>query len=216
MPSINFSDIKYYLPLTYPWQLRRLIPSDTKTIIDVGCGDGYTMNWVSFGKSYKITGVEVDEQSIKKAKKSRVYQHLVKANLTRGKLTKSKYDVVLCSQVVEHLKKAEGLKLIGLIEQLATKRVIIATTHGFIEYDHGPVKNRFDKHQSGWEINDFSRLGYKVLGHGLKWIYKPGGIKEVLPQFLTPLLFLVSYLITPVLMYFPKPVLFLIAYKDIK
>lgn len=212
----DFSNIKYSLPLTYPWQLRRLIPPQSKTVIDIGCGDGYIMKWVSFGRGYDIYGIEIDSKSITRARNLDLYKDIYKQNLITGSLPKRKFDVVLCSQVVEHLPKAEGLKLIKKIERLALKRVIVATTNGFIEYDHGPSKSLFDKHRSGWEVDDFVSCGYKVLGHGLKWIYQPLGIKKSLPPFFTPLLFLISYLLTPLLIFFPKPALFLIAYKDIQ
>lgn len=215
MGLIDFSGFKYYLPLTYPWQIRHLIPARTKTIVDVGCGDGYFMNWVSFGKSYQITGIDVNSGALERARRSKVYKKLVKMDLTKRKMPAIKSEVVICSQVVEHLKKSQAMILIKQVEKLASERIIIATTNGFIEYDHGSLKSSFDKHQSGWEVKDFTKRGYKVLGHGLKWIYRPNGIKQVLPSFVVSMLFFVSYLITPILMYFPKQALFLIAYKDL-
>lgn len=207
--------MKYHLPFTYPWQLRQLIPKGTKSIADLGCGDGYIMNWVSFGHKYELYGIEVDKKAIKKAQALNLYKKIYQQNLINS-LPQKKFDVVLCSQVVEHLQKSEALKLINRMEKLALKRVIIATTNGFIEYDHGPIESRFDKHQSGWDMDDFTSRGYTVFGHGLKWFYVPGGIKDILPKSLLPILFLVSYLLTPLIRYFPKIDLFLIASKDMK
>lgn len=136
-------------------------------------------------------------------------------DLTKSLNIRQKFDVVLCSQVVEHLKKTDAISLIGNIEKLAEKRIIIATTNGFIDYDHGPLLSNFDKHQSGWEIEEFRRRGYKVVGHGLKWAYQPYGVKDHLPSWMKPLLYLVSYLVTPLMFMFPRWSLFLVVYKDI-
>ena len=57
------------IPFTYPWILDRAVGSDCKTVLDVGCGDGSTMQTVSRGKRWKITGIDIHVPTLEKAKK---------------------------------------------------------------------------------------------------------------------------------------------------
>lgn len=216
LPKLKmFRYLKFNLPLTYPWVLRTLIPPTAKTILDVGCGDGYVMFWINHNRNYRITGVDISKKNLEKAKELGIYNKLYRRNLLKENLSKEKFDVVFCSQVIEHLKKGDALKLLSNMEKIAEKRIIVATTNGFFEYDHSSVAGKYDKHESGWRSQEFQRLGFRVRVHGLKLAYEPNGIKVLIPQIFQPFLFLLSYVATPLVVKFPRLALFLIAYKDI-
>lgn len=211
--------IQYFLPWTYPAEIKKLLPKNS-TILDIGCGDGHLMGWINYGGEYKVVGIDINKDDLKIAKtrltkdKTVIYQDLLLMDLTKKMHFKKKFDVVLCSQVVEHLKKEDALELIQKIEKLAKRRIIVATINGFFQFNHR-VAGKHDVHLSGWFPGDFLSMGYKVQGSGLKFIYKPGALKDRFPKFIHPLLFLVSYLSTPLVRIFRKPALLLIAYNDI-
>lgn len=213
--------LKYLLPFTYPSVLKSLIPRNSKSILDVGCGEGQLMEQINSKGEYEVTGVDVSKKDLAIAKKRKcifmpnkfVYKDLLIRDITKKWRSKKKFDVVLCSQVVEHLQKEKALMLINRLEKLAGRVVIIGTINGFYQFDHRTPQSDHDLHLSGWKRRDFSSRDYRVFGHGLKFIYQPGYLKDILPHFFHPLLFVISYVATPALRFILFPALFLIASK---
>ncbi len=217
--AVILDKIQYSLPWTYPAEIRKLIPK-TSTVLDVGCGDGYLAQWINHKGEYKMIGVDINKEDLETASKritksnKLIYEDLILADLTKKIPFKKKFDVVLCSQLVEHLEKNKALDLIQKIEKLAKKRIIIATINGFFQFNHR-VAGKYDIHLSGWSPKEFRSRGYSVQGSGLRLVYKPGALKDLLPKFLRPLLFSISYIAAPLLRFFHAPALFLIVSKDI-
>lgn len=81
-------------------------------------------------------------------------------------------DAVLALDVLEHLTKKDGLKLVKSMEKIAGKTVVIFTPNGFIhQFEHNG--NVFQVHQSGWTVKEFKDMGYEVKGiNGLKFLRK--------------------------------------------
>lgn len=214
----KFEKIQYSIPWTYPAEIKKLIPQKSN-VLDVGCGDGHLAHWINYFGEYKIVGIDINEEDLEIAKnrltenKKPIFEDLFLLDLTKRIPFKKKFDVVLCSQVVEHLEKDKALQLVQKLENLAKERVIIATINGFFQFNHRDPSEH-DIHLSGWSTKEFISLGYNVYGHGLRFIYKPGALKDRLPKFLHPLLFCISYLMTPILRFFHPAALFLIAHKD--
>lgn len=211
--------IQFSLPYTYPSEIRRLIPRGSK-ILDIGCGDGYLMSWINFKGDYEVVGMDVNSKDLEIAssKKSlitntKIYKKLIKGDITK-KLPKTKYDIVLSSQLVEHLKKKDAIKFIRKLETIAKKRVIVATINGFFEFNHR-TPGKYDIHLSGWSKKEFNDLGYTTYGQGLRIVYKPGLLKDILPSVFSVPLFIVSYMFSPLVRYFPKLSLLLISCKDL-
>lgn len=221
LDKISFTKIQYFLPWTYPAKIKKLIPNNS-TILDVGCGDGHLMAWINSMDAYKVVGIDINQQDLSIAKKRKcffrtsepVYQEVILADIIKKFPFKKKFDVVLCSQVIEHLEKDRALELIQKIENLAKKRVIVATTNGFFQFD-SRVPAKHDIHLSGWSPQEFIAAGFSVQGSGLKCIYKPGSLKGIVPKFLHPLFFAVSYLATPILRYYYPASLLLITHKNL-
>ena len=79
-----------------------------------------------------------------------------------------KVDAVICIQTIEHLSRQEGLFLLENICNYARKLVVVETPNGFV-YQEGTKDNPFQAHLSGWNYEDFQKLGYSVVGtFGLK------------------------------------------------
>ncbi len=75
------------------------------------------------------------------------------------------FDCVCAFDVIEHLAKEDGLKLINSMERIARKKVIISTPNGFLSQGihYG---NPFQVHLSGWEVKEMKDMGYRVTGVG--------------------------------------------------
>ena len=141
--------------------------SDCNSILDVGCGEGSPASPFRSG-TYSV-GVELYLPSLIKSKQRRIYSDLVHGDITQVEFRPNSFDIVLCSDVVEHLPKKEGLKLIKKMEKIAVKKVIIFTPNGYNPKEHLEDKNILQAHKSGWTVEEFTEMNYEVKGAlGLK------------------------------------------------
>lgn len=211
-----------YFPFSLHWIVRRCIGSDIKTILDLGCGSGDFMKDISYGEKWSIIGVELDNDSIDQARRSKIYNRVIKGNITKlsKSITREKYDVVIATQAIEHLDKKRGLISLKKWEQLADKKVIISTSVGFIKFDRvekkGPEINVLQKHLSGWYVHEFQSRGYEVHGQGIGFIYGEYGLIRKLPAIFWPFLILLSYLLAPLAFINPNMGTYMIAVKQVK
>lgn len=204
-----------FIPFSSPWIIRQRL-SNAKTVLDVGCGDGSLMVKVNADKKYKVIGIDLYGPYLKKAKDSGVYQRITKGNLKTINFKNKSFDVVLASQVIEHLSKRDSLKLIQKLEKIAKEKVIIATPKGFVKYDPFEVidGNKLQEHKSGWEIEEMRRLGYKVYGQGSGFIYCPTGMLYKYRN-LKNILVIISFLLAPFTYLVPETSACIIAVKKV-
>ena len=81
------------------------------------------------------------------------------------------FTFTACAQVIGHLSKESGYRLIHELEGVSRGVVIISTpTHFYIspaprgDPTDPKYKNPFGKHESHWRASEFRRMGYKVRG----------------------------------------------------
>jgi len=178
---------------THPFLTKVLkeIPLDTKALIDVGCGRGISGRGIIgaltriYREPKRLVGVDVFQPYLNFCKKFNFYDELYCLDLRKLPLPfKSKdFDVVTCIEVIEHLPKKDGEKLLDEIERLA-KLVIVTTPTTFFSqenYDHNP----FQKHVSSWTLADFRKRNYDVKGFG-GFLIRRKRIRYI-SSFLTPL-----------------------------
>jgi len=136
------------------------IPKTTKTLVDVGCGEGY------FAKAFKdianaqVHGVEMNPISAAKASKilDKVYIGDIDSQLAN--LPDNFYDAITCNDVLEHLfDPYQTLK--NLTAKLTSEGVIIASIPNFRFF-----RNLIDiLYKKDWEykssgILDFTHLRF--------------------------------------------------------
>ena len=81
-------------------------------------------------------------------------------------LLSSNWDLFTSFDSIEHLKKTDGIFLLKQINAVFKYKLFV-TPRGFLRQDettHPELikQNPWQKHLSGWEINDFKNYGYKV------------------------------------------------------
>lgn len=164
MNLLNLIYNELYLRIfpNYQKELERGVIS-CKSLLDVGCGSSSPIK--SFSKNLYCVGVDAFKLSINKSKKERIHNKYYQIDVLDidKKFEAKSFDCVLASDLIEHLTKDEGYKLINKMERLANKKVIIFTPNGFLpqgEYDNNP----WQLHKSGWTVEEFKKLGYKVIG----------------------------------------------------
>jgi 2-polyprenyl-3-methyl-5-hydroxy-6-metoxy-1,4-benzoquinol methylase len=223
---IQLSDITSRVPFSYYWLLRKCFAGNIKTVLDLGCNDGRILEHIFANKIPKLiyTGVDLYDDYLEGARKKKIYKKLVKQDLTNKKwkeIDGNKYDLVFCSQVIEHFDKKDGECLLDKIEKLSTRRIVVATPNGFNYFD--PLEdeiwneyksNLVQEHKSGWYISDFTKRGYKVYGQGLNIVYKQNSFIRHLPKFTHQFFFILSFILSPLNYFFPQVSFNLIAIKE--
>lgn len=142
------------------------------SLLDVGCGSHSPIR--PFSKSFYSVGVDLYEPSIEKSKQDGIHNDYKKIDVLEigNNFKPDSFDCVIALDVIEHLTKEEGYKLLDMMEKIARKKVIIYTPNGFIPQgaDDG---NLWQIHKSGWSTEDMKKRGYKVIGeNGLQKIRK--------------------------------------------
>ncbi len=135
------------------------------TVLDVGCGVGVTLK--EFCCPIKI-GVDAHRPYLENAKFG---EQFIKINFMAERLNEiflaNSMDSVTLIDVIEHFEKEVAFHVLRQVEEIAAKRVIVFTPRGFfqqVEVDHyGLGGESFQRHRSGWEVEDFQKLGYNVV-----------------------------------------------------
>ena len=139
-----------------------------KTILDVGCGEKSPISFLE--NKYTTVGIDGYKPAIEKSKKRKIHNAYILGDIKKlDSLVKEKsFDAVVALDVIEHLKKGDGYKLLDSMERAARKKVILVTPNGFIpQYNKG---NKLQAHLSGWSVEDFTNRGYHVEGiYGTKF-----------------------------------------------
>jgi len=147
-------------------KILQLIPINTKSLLDLGCGRGIIgiLTRIYRYNIEKMVGVDIFNKYINFCRKHRIYDQIIKwdlRNLPLPFIDKS-FDVVTLIEVVEHLPKALAINLIHEAERIAKKRVILSTPNGAkfsmqeLCYDNNP----FQKHLCYFTVKELKKMGY--------------------------------------------------------
>ncbi|MDO9558567.1 MAG: class I SAM-dependent methyltransferase [Syntrophales bacterium] len=182
--------------------LEQEIIGSCETLLDIGCGDGaHIMGCAPHLK--KSIGIDIFPPAIARARERGLYSQtiLMNADKISGCFEEHSFDCVLAFDLLEHLKKSDGLSLLSAMEKIASKKVIVFTPNGFLPQStiNGNVHQI---HRSGWTTSEMQTRGYRVCGvHGIKGILG----EESLPRWRpTRLWKLVTVLIQPFFLNIPR------------
>lgn len=174
---------------------------DAPKILDVGCGKGkwgyiFRVDCQSFSpvKSSPslIVGADIFPPYLKYVKHHRVYDLLVLCAATHLPFRKKSFQIVFAGEVLEHMSKSDGEKMLIEIERVSSRRVIVTTP--LFPFKQGEShKNPYQKHVSRWSVGEFKKRGYKVRGCGAflikggkaihKLSYLPAPLATIFPWF---------------------------------
>lgn len=185
---------------------------DASEILDVGCGKGkwgyiFRVDCQSFSpvKSSPslIVGVDIFLPYIKYVKHHLVYDHVVLCVATYLPFKEKSFPIVFAGEVLEHMSKSDGEKMLIELERVSSRRVIVTTP--LLSFEQTEIcKNPYQKHVTRWSVGEFKKRGYKVRGCG-SFLIKGGKAIHKL-----------SYLLAPLATIFPWFAYILIATKIIE
>lgn len=132
-----------------------ILPRVAKFHLDVGSGKAFRFH--DFVKAEKTLYNDVDETIPKLLNPCFFGNALLLSSFLKEKL----FDLITCIDVIEHLEKEDGKKLINDLEKLCCGRLIFFTPLG--ELGIGQSKIKYHTHLSGWQPKEFFDLGYDCL-----------------------------------------------------
>lgn len=141
-----------------------------ESLLDLGCGVDSQIKF--FNQNLFSIGVDIDQKVMSKSQIKKIHNQYFQMNVLEAaqKFGPKSFDCVWAIDLIEHLNKEDGYRLIKDMEMVAKKRIVIFTPNGFLaqdDYDGNP----WQIHKSGWFAEEFLRLGYKVQGiNGLKYL----------------------------------------------
>ena len=174
--------------------LRTMIEAGDK-VLELGCGKNSLLIRSGIIKKLRVTGVDIFAPYVELHNSDGLYESCILADITKVDFESDQFDVVVCMDVLEHVDKSEGAKLLGKMKVWGRK-VIITTPNGTVP---GILAdgNIHQKHQSGWVAKELEIHGYTVRGtSGWKALRKPDSqLKHLHPFVFWASLSLISDLI---------------------
>jgi len=128
-----------------------------ESILDLGCGNNSPVQFLPIPQK-----VGVDAYAPYIENKS-IHSQYILDDIRTVRFPRKSFDIVLASEVIEHLEKYEGLLLLDRIEEFASKKVIVTTPNGFVQQESFDGNGK-QEHKSGWTVSDFRQRGYRVYG----------------------------------------------------
>ncbi len=100
---------------------------------------------------------------LKESKKKKIHNKYIQTDIRSIDFEPNSFDAVIALDFIEHLTKEEGYKLIKNMEKWARKKIIIFTPNGYVHQNVYDV-NLFQAHKSGWHVDEFQGLGFRIFG----------------------------------------------------
>ncbi len=133
-----------------------------QSVLDVGCGASPTMRQLAVPHAVGIDGYK---PSVDQAKKLNTHDEMVHGDVRELEqyFRPKQFDACVAMDVIEHLPKPDGIKMMQAMERVAVKKVVFFTPSGFLSQKHA-ADDDLQEHLSGWEPSEMTGYGYKVAG----------------------------------------------------
>lgn len=195
-------------------ELGREIGDDCRSLLDLGCGRSSPVGQIS-SRIERCVGVDAFEPYLQQSVAAGIHTDYRCTDVMRidEHFPPGSFDCVVALDLIEHLPKASGMELLHRMETIAARKVIVFTPNGFVPqapYDDNP----FQEHLSGWEVDELSARGYRILGlHGWRPLRGELGVARWKPRRLWEL---VALWTQPLVRQHPTSAFHLLCIKDIQ
>ena len=166
---------------------------ESRTMLDLGCGKGPGLTSMIMD-GYKV-GLDLYLPYLMDAKHH--FDDVIRGDIRYLPFKLKSFDVVVLMEVIEHLNKRNGEKLLDELVRLARRKIIITTPNGFFAKLHLENGNPLQAHLSGWNIEDFLTRGYRVYGmNGWRRLRIEGGKPLLRPRIVGEIICSLTQMIT--------------------
>lgn len=150
--------ILYHRVILFPSAPRFLIKElrDCDSVLDLGCGENSMLRFIP-APNWTV-GVDAWGTCVRTSRGRNIHHDYIMADITKLQLAEKSVDAIMLMEVLEHLTKEEGLSLLDKMKRIARKRIILTTPNGYLPQDN--PDNPFQKHKSGWEIDELQKMGF--------------------------------------------------------
>lgn len=141
------------------------------TILDLGAGgaqyyEGETFRSIEFTVSVDLLDAFPHDGKLNPPESVSTQRILGVVPEDLKKIPSDKYDLVVAFDLIEHLSRENGYKLLYEVDRISKFASLIFTPNGFV-WQPPTEKNSFDAHLSGWTPSELRRMGWsKQKGHG--------------------------------------------------
>lgn len=142
---------------------------DCKSVLDLGCGPSSPIKYCQ-NIQYSV-GVEAFTPYLEESERRKIHTRYLNQRIEEVNFPPKSFDAVIMIEVLEHLSKKEGLKLLKKVEKWAKKKVVVTTPNGYFPVEEVDG-NILERHLSGWTVQDFKNLEYNCFGlAGVRYLY---------------------------------------------
>ncbi|HKW63900.1 MAG TPA: methyltransferase domain-containing protein [Candidatus Acidoferrum sp.] len=144
------------------------IPVGCRSLLDVGCGRGIIGALCRIYRlPERLVGIDGFAPYVEFTRSAGMYDETLLRNLNDMPLPfrSQEFEVVTCTEVIEHLEWSAGQKLLDELERIGSHIIVTTPNIDFqqSEYDG----NVFQRHLSKWKPRNFQERGYRVYGVGI-------------------------------------------------
>ncbi len=134
------------------------------SLLDLGCGPRSPISRFSAKIPHSV-GVDIFEEAILSSQKAGIHKAYRQIDIcfVADVFPPKSFDVVIALDLIEHLHRVDGLRLIDSMEKIARKKIVIFTPNGYVPQDD-LNHNVWQRHLSGWSYNEMLDLGFKITG----------------------------------------------------
>jgi ubiquinone/menaquinone biosynthesis C-methylase UbiE len=133
-------------------------------LLDVGCGERSPLHLFS-REIPRTVGVDAHGPSLEASRRAGIHTDYVQTDVTGigERFEPRSFDCVVLLDVIEHLSKEDGERMLEAMERIARRKVIVFTPNGLLPQPPEPG-NPLQEHISGWTAEEMRRRGYEVTG----------------------------------------------------
>lgn len=146
--------------------------------LDIGCGYGKwgfllkTYRGTDYPEGFKVTGVDLFQPHLDTLQKQGIYDELQCCSATEMPFEDQSFDSAICCEVIEHLTRPEGPKLLAELKRVCRQGFVISTPLYECYRGGGETMDGFNPHEAHqycYSSQEFQDLGFtQVIGVGLQ------------------------------------------------
>ncbi len=139
---------------------------------------------------------------LRQCRKDRIHNAYIQGDVRQLPFADNSFDIVICLEVLEHLEREDGEKLLKELERVAKRQVILSTPVG--KYKQGVFDgNPHQEHKYIWNPDEMKEKGYRIKGIGLRNLGGKAGVESQHSQAVQWLVNILWVLTGPFTHYFP-------------
>jgi len=194
---------------------REIKTKSSLLILDAGCGKNSQIALVAKRSHFNLVGVDIFRPDLERARRNSAYYDTLVGDVTYLPFRDNCFDIAAAINVLEHLEKPNGDKMLRELERVSKWLVLVACPVGKFAQD-ACGGNPYQEHKYVWSIEELRERGFKEMrGTGLKGMSgKRWGV--LANSFLSPLLNMMTLLATLLSYHIPKIGSGVVTWKDVR